>query len=103
MDSDNKVEDISALQKLSQLKVLILEKGNIQNIGVLSQLKELEQLNLMDNPIRDFSPISKLPKVGVLVLRKTNISDLKFLKDMRSVEWLDLRDNKIKTLDLLKS
>lgn len=47
----NRIDDISALINLTQLKQLVIHKNQIKDIGILPNLKSLEELWLMENPI----------------------------------------------------
>lgn len=60
----NEVTDISFLKNMPKLRVLILAcNPDLRNISVLSELKDLEYLELFSCNIRDITPVVGLPRL----------------------------------------
>jgi Leucine-rich repeat (LRR) protein len=74
--SNNKLKNISGVEKLKKLSILKLNFNNLTNIEQVQQISELEVLELSNNKLTKFP----------------GISNLKYLT------FLDIKNNQIKTI-----
>jgi internalin A len=65
--SDNLVEDISPLKRMSQLKYLDLDKNKVNDLTPLTELKELKSVYIYGRGINDISQL-----VGTIGPNETN-------------------------------
>ena len=87
----NEVSDLSFLEDLPQLKVLILAANNITDITPLAKLENLEYLELFLNHISDLTPLEGLTHLRDLNLCYNSITDWSPLENMPWLErlWLN--------------
>ena len=71
-----RVDDYSALARLTGLTTLGLSQSNIVDISPLAMLPELQTLGLFDTPVADISPLAKNVKLDLLYLDGTRITDI---------------------------
>ena len=98
----SEVDNISELSNLKNLEYLDLEKNKIKDVSALSNLQELKELILNYNEISSISGISKLKKVSKLNLIKNSIKSIPDLSSMTNLEEMDLSMNSIETIKDLK-
>ncbi len=84
----NKMDDISWIADLKQLRVLILACNEIRDISPLAELTDLEYLELFTNPIRDISPLAGLEHLMDLNLYNTELRSLEPLTQLHSLQRL---------------
>lgn len=86
----NKIDDLSFLEEMPQLKVLILAANNITDIASLSKLENLEYLEIFMNHISDLTPLQSLTNLRDLNLCFNSITDWSPLEEMPWLErlWL---------------
>ena len=103
LDSEGDPEIIDNLQGLQfavNLTTLSLNGNNVSELGPLSGLTKLTELDLNENSeISDLKPLSGLTKLTKLLLYNNKISDLTPLKDLADLTELHLGLNKISDLD----
>jgi len=68
-----RLQDISALKYVPHLRYLELFANNIEDMSVLSELKELEDLNICYNPVRTAAPFRDLPNLQRFWVYNTGI------------------------------
>ncbi|CAH0550353.1 unnamed protein product [Brassicogethes aeneus] len=97
---DNQLEQISGLDGLENLRVLLMGKNRIKKIEGLEGLKKLEVLDLHGNQIVQISGLSSLTELKVLNLAGNQIKTVGTadFKDLTSLQELNLRRNKCKKL-----
>lgn len=98
----NVVTDLSFLEPLTHLRVLILAcNPDLKNIQVLSQLKDLEYIELFSTSITDLTPLGELPHLMDLNVANNRISKWKVLLEMPQLRrlWIPVND---KNADLLR-
>ncbi|MBI6871139.1 leucine-rich repeat domain-containing protein [Clostridium aciditolerans] len=78
----NKITDISALSRLTNLKSLSLYNNKIRNLQALSTLINLDNLNLYINKVENIEPLGKLTNLTDLSLGMNKISDIGSLKNL---------------------
>jgi hypothetical protein len=77
------------------ITALPADEGGILNLGGLSNLANLQFLELEYNQIRDITEISSLKKLGQLFLGWNNIEDISSLAGLPTLFEVDLRYNQI--------
>ncbi len=75
------LRDIGPLASLGELRALILEGGEIQDISVLSGFSGLRELSIENCKSRDFQPLRQL-QLRKLALPGSSFSDLSILRGM---------------------
>jgi len=98
----NHVKDLTWLEDMPQLKVLILVDNNISDISSLAALTNLEYLELFVNTVTDISPLAGLDKLIDLNLGFNNFSDVEPLTGLTGLERLWLTNNFISYKDQLR-
>ena len=93
--SNNQISDISSLSNLINLETLNLGNNQISNISSLSNLTNLNTLYLYDNQISDIFPLSNLTNLNTLHLYSNQISDISTLNNLTGLRELYLNNNRI--------
>ena len=65
------VKRLDGLEYFSDLEILFLGAGTIRDLKDLKELKKLKELRLLGNAIYDFSPLTQLPELEYVELRWT--------------------------------
>jgi Leucine-rich repeat (LRR) protein len=102
----NKVNDISALAGLTNLRSLNLRDCQVSDIGVLSELTDLIELDLFhdidkNNRIDDISALANLNNLMFLNLGGNQINDVSALARLVNLTNLALTDNQISDINVL--
>lgn len=85
----NDLTDLSFLLNMPHLRVLILgENPNLKDIGPLSELQELEYLELFTCAFTDITPLTKLPNLMDLNLANNKVRDWRPLMEMKQLKRL---------------
>lgn len=100
---NRRIEDISALTLLPNLKKLVIHDCQISDISFISTLKKLEELDLSGNQITNIAALSSLTRLKKLDLSNNHISDISALKSLTELEYLSLRNNNITDNSALSS
>ena len=81
-------EDLEVFRYLPHLQVLILADNKLTDISALSQLKELQYVELFMNRIPDMSPLVGLPNLTDINIANTHLTDIEPLKQFTQAERL---------------
>jgi len=86
----NAVTDISFLEEMPQLKVLIIAVNQITDITPLAALTELEYLEVFNNKVADLTPLTNLTKLKDLNISFNNVEDYSPIHNLSNLErlWL---------------
>ena len=86
--------DVSFLEPLKKLRVLILADNYISDISVLGELPDLEYIELFMNRVEDLSPLMNLTKLRDLNIRANKVSDFTPLCSIKTLErvWYAAND-----------
>ena len=97
------VEDFSSLSQLTYLETLVIEKGNLNGLQMLSALTQLKSLTISGSPLSatDLSIIAGLPSLEELTLRECSLINISGLAGASHLKTLDLSNNAIKDLSPL--
>ncbi len=99
---DNEINDISALESLTELKVLFLDENYLKDISTLKNLTKLNFLSLYYNQISDISALRNFTDLEYLILSYNDISDISALASMTNLIDLDLTSNQISKIPNLE-
>ena len=91
------IEDISALEELTNLRTLDLNFNRISDISPLAAMTGLKDLYLEENNVRDLTPLAGLLELEDLDLGKNEITDLTPLKELKSLKRAAVNDNPLDT------
>lgn len=80
-----KVEDWSALARLSTVESLDLSYTNFSNLGLLEHFSELETLHLRRTAVANLEPLSRLPELQYVDLRDCQLYDPAQLQGLRQL------------------
>ena len=92
---DNRIDDLSMISGLTNLRTLNLGKNQISDLTPLAGLTALTTLNLSHNQINDLTPLAGLTNLNTLILCGNDISDLSPLSGLKNLTILEARDNQI--------
>lgn len=82
----------------TDLVALDLGHNKITDISLITNLKKLQAVILMDNPIKDFSPLGELPELVFAEINKTKFRDLSFVKGCPKLMHLDISETPSKDI-----
>lgn len=97
----NQISDISLLSKVKQLTTLYLMNNQVSDISILTELKQLTTLYLYNNQISEISALAGLKQLTTLGLSSNQIYDISALAELRQLEALGLNDNQIRDISVL--
>lgn len=82
----NWLEDLSWIEKLTQIKELILNFNNVENVSYLKWLNNLENLQIAHNKVSDISELSNLTNLKTLKIEFNKISDISKILDNKEMK-----------------
>ncbi len=85
----------------TDLVALDLGHNRISDVSLITNLKKLQAVILMDNPIKDFSPLGELPELVFAEINKTKFKDLSFVKGCPKLMHLDISETPTKNISML--
>ena len=91
--------NLSGLQHLSNLSILIITHHKIENIEVLSHLTNLKSLFLFNNNIKSLHGIEALIQLEQLYVQCNQITSIKPVEQLINLKEFYVNDNCIETLD----
>ncbi len=89
------ITDISQLSLLINLTTLSLQMNNLVDISALSSLTKLTLLDVGTNQISNISVLASFTNLNELYLAGNQVVDISPLSSLINLSWLDLRVNKI--------
>lgn len=93
-----KIEDLSFIKNLTQLKRLTLTNHLIKNTEILKNFPQLEKLNLSKNRIENRNGLKELIHLEELKLNSCGLYSVDFISKSKSLQWLELNNNYINNL-----
>jgi Leucine-rich repeat (LRR) protein len=91
--------NLSGLEYLSNLSIVITTHHKIENIEVLGNLINLKSLFLFNNNIKSLHGIETLTQLEQLYVQGNQISSIKPIEQLINLKELYISDNCIETLD----
>ncbi|MFX0073372.1 MAG: leucine-rich repeat domain-containing protein [Candidatus Hermodarchaeota archaeon] len=95
------INEIRALDKLTKLEHLLIQRNHIKRIQGLENLKNLKTLNLSNNNIKHIENLESLTNLEELYLSDNEIEEIKNLESLKSLKLLFLDGNIIKKIENL--
>ena len=93
LDGFSKIDNISCLGRLTNLKALDLAKTKVSDISVLVCMQQLEEVSFRSTPVTDLSPLLDIDSIKLISITKTNINKsdpvIKELYDRGVLIWSD--------------
>ena len=99
---ENRLADISALARLTNLTILQVHQNQIKDISPLAELRNLTELDLFDNEISDIVPLVQLTNLTDLSLDGNQINDISSLGELVNLKNLSVTTNNIADISALK-
>ncbi|MDW8800105.1 cell wall-binding repeat-containing protein [Clostridium sp. A1-XYC3] len=97
------INDLSGIEKLTNLRVLGIVGNNITNIEPLKNLNNLESLYLSNEAeLADISALGHLGKLSNLTLLIPNLKDISVLKILSNLKSLSICDSNLTDISELK-
>ena len=97
-------KNINILNKSPNLKILnIAGVGNIKDIGILKNFKNLEEVDISNNKISDISPLKNSKNIRILSISNNLVKDIEVIKNFKNLKEIYIPHNKIKDLTPLKT
>ncbi len=93
--NESGIENVDALNELTNLQSLILENNYITDISGLTNLKNLTFLNLYKNRVSNIGGIAYMPLLRDVRLDYNMVSDLTPLADLKYIERLYVYMNQV--------
>ncbi|MBY7125365.1 leucine-rich repeat domain-containing protein [Bacillus sp. 16GRE42] len=95
-EKEKEIKDITGLEYMTNLENLTLEGVGLKNIEFISNLKQLNDVNVSYNQIEDVTPLSSLKNLQWLNLTDNRIKDVTVLGSMLDLLSLKLAENEIR-------
>ncbi|EAE5923245.1 internalin [Listeria monocytogenes] len=95
------VNSIEGIQYLNHLNTLILQGGNVSDIGPLSGLTSLTTLVISSHKLSDIRPLSNLTNLTILQINQNQISDISPLAGLINLTNLQINQNQISDISPL--
>jgi len=101
--TDNKIKNLDPLKKLVHLDRLDLSHTQITDLGGLSTLVDLTELEIDDDDgITDIKPLAKLTKLQKVTLANTAVKDISPLRAATGLKVLDISGTPITDYSMLQ-
>ncbi len=98
---NNLIEDISPIKELVNLEELWIDWNPIRDISPLEGMTKLKKLKIADAFLEDISPLAGLTKIENLWIIRSKINDIQFLGNMTEMNYLKLDLNNITDISVL--
>jgi Leucine-rich repeat (LRR) protein len=98
----NRIKNMDALNKLTHLEHLLVQRNNIKKIDGLENLENLKKLDLSKNNINCIENLQSLNNLEELDLSYNNINDIENLNSLKNLKKLNLESNSINNIDGLQ-
>ncbi|WP_135551310.1 leucine-rich repeat domain-containing protein [Paenibacillus cymbidii] len=98
----NQITDISPIKNLNQLKTINFDSNWIEDIAPIAALSQLTSVSFTANhPLSDLTPLTNLHQIEFLNLSITSIKDLSPLSHLPNLKQLELMQNNFSNLQPL--
>ena len=95
INSQEKITDITGLEKLSQLTNINLSNNNVSDFSKLSEIKTLETLNVKNNGLPELRTLANLKQLKQLDASNNRITDISGIENLTELQDLLLSNNNI--------
>lgn len=89
------ITDVTGIEQLTNLRVLVLRDNEIADVSPLAGLQRLRYLDLDNNAIDDVAALAEIDSLEGLVLDHNEVSDPTPLRGLEHLKSLGLKDNPI--------
>lgn len=96
--NNTSVADLSPLSRVTSLERLGVEGTDVSDVASLAHLKRLRFLQLGNTPISDVTPLAGLANLNTLKLADTQVSDVTPLGKLTNLNWLELDGTRVREL-----
>lgn len=96
------LEDVGWVKSLSNLEVFSARRNKLRSVDVLAQLAGLREINVAENSLTSLKPFADLEKLRLLDISQNMIADISPISKRRSLRVLRLRRNALTALDGLE-
>ncbi len=103
LDSEGDLEDIGLLANLKELHTIILDNKKITDISALYNLKSLKTLSLDGNDINNIDIVKNLTGLKTFRIANNNIKTLKGIENLVNLEQISFGGNSISDISYLKN
>jgi hypothetical protein len=91
LGSNKYIQTLQPLTQLLNLDSLNLSNTNINDLTPLRNLSELKYLDISNDPVRDLEPLKYANNLQALIMNGSSVSDLSVLGKMTNLKQLELR------------
>lgn len=91
-EESGKIEDLTGLEKFTNLKSLWIRGNKISDLAPISNLTKLEELYISNNNISDLKALSKLTSLKKLEAYSCNLTTLEGVESLTNLEDLDVEN-----------
>ena len=91
-DESGKIEDLTGLEKFTNLESLWIRGNKISDLAPISNLTKLEELYISNNNISDLKALSKLTSLKKLEAYSCNLTTLEGVESLTNLEDLDVQN-----------
>lgn len=95
VSQNTQIEDLGPLQHLHDLENINFAKSKISTLSPINGLKKVRYLHVAETQISDISPIAGFSEMQILHISRTKVNNLKPLACLNKVSSLYLNDNRI--------
>lgn len=96
------VAELEPLARLTKLETVALAKTKVSDLSALQAALGLRELTAGDSPLSDLTPLSSLSKLEILDLKNTRVVELSPLSSLHGLRHLRLSGTKVKDLAPLR-
>ena len=93
-----KLEDISFIESMTQLKDLYIESESLTDLSPLTNNTTIENLELNVNEVESISDLSGMTLLKSLYVRGNRLSDISTLSELVSLEECGFKSNSLETI-----
>ena len=97
--SDNKISDISFVEKYKNLNIISLANNPIRDLSPLENLDNVHTVSLENIPVEDLTPLTKMKNLKYLSLSLGRDVDYKVINDIKNLKTLSLPETDSYHLD----
>jgi hypothetical protein len=91
------VSDLSPLQKLPKLRVLIARKTAVSDLSPIGFLKEITRLDIGETEVKDLGTLERLPKLRIVLADKSKVTNIEFSR-LPALEKLNADETSVNDL-----
>jgi len=99
----NDITDISALTNMFNLEVLQINNNNINDISLISGFQNLTYLAIGENPLNDFSSITSLTNLEIISITSLQLQNLDIISNLTNLTDIEARKNRITDISVLSN